>query len=65
MLPAAPRPGAPVVIVVTRHGSLYPLPLSLLVQVVWLAGDVAVTRHVAVSDILHVGVDLTYRCTCL
>lgn len=54
MLPAAPRPGAPVVIVVTRHGSLYPLPLSLLVQVVWLAGDVAVTRHVAVSDILHV-----------
>lgn len=42
----------------TRHGSLYPLPLPLAVQVVRLTGDVAVARHVTHPDILHVGVDL-------
>ena len=42
----------------TRHGSLYPLPLPLAVQVVRLTGDVAVAGHVAHPDVLHVGVDL-------
>ena len=42
----------------TRHGSLYPLPLPLAVQVVRLTGDVAVARHVAVPVVLHVAADL-------
>ena len=42
----------------TRHRPLYPLPLPLPVEVVWLAGDVAVTGHVAHPDVLDVGVDL-------
>ena len=59
--PAPPRPTAQVVVVMTRHGSLYPLLLLLTVQVGGLTGHIPVTRHVAHSYILHIGVHLRVK----
>ena len=44
-------------VVVTRHGPVYPLSQEVWTEVSWLAGDVAIAGHVAVTIVLDITVD--------